>query len=118
MQEGSENGGKKEVVAKRVRLTRREKEQKIVELYEAGYSYKEICKALRVAPKTIARVLREAEIGDKRPEIEERLSDLESRVRKLEGDLKELERRIVKLSSRLDEVVKAVKRLYREAIFV
>ena len=44
MQEGNE--------VKRVRMSRREKERKIVEMYEAGYSYKEICETLRVAPKT------------------------------------------------------------------
>jgi len=107
-----------EVVVGKARMSRKEKAERIVEMYEAGYSYKEICEALRVAPKTIAKVLREAEEGSKRPEIEECLRDLESRVQKLEGDLKELERKIVKLSGRLDDVVKALKRLYREAVFV
>jgi len=59
------------ISGERVRRTRKEKAERIVEMYNAGYTYKEICEALRVAPKTIARVLREAEIGDMRSEIEE-----------------------------------------------
>ena len=106
------------MVVGKARMSRKEKAEKIVEMYESGYSYKEICEALRVAPKTIAKVLKEAEEGSKRPEIEECLRDLECRVSKLEGDLRELERRIVKLSGRLDDAVKALKRLYREAVFV
>ena len=118
MREGSENGGKVEVVVERVRLTRREKAKRLVEMYEAGYSYKEICEALRVAPKTIARVLREAEIGDMRPEIEERLRNLEGRIQKLEDGMKELKRMFLKRGIRISELEEAVKRLHNEAIFI
>ena len=118
MQEGSENGGNREVMVERVRLTRREKAKRIVEMYEAGYSYKEICEALRVAPKTIARVLREAEIGDMRPEIEERLRNLEERVQKLENGMKELKRMLLRRDIRISELEEAVNRLHNEAIFI
>ena len=99
-----------EVVVGKARMSRKEKAKKIVEMYEAGYSYKEICEALRVSPKTIAKVLREAEEANERSGIEERLSDFElylknlevrvkrleggeSRVLKLEKDLKRMEQR-------------------------
>jgi len=102
----------------KVRLTRKEKAERIVEMYNAGYTYKEICEALRVAPKTIARVLREAEIGDMRPEIEERLKNLEERVQKLESEMKELKEEMVKKDMRIDKLVRAVKQLYQKAVLI
>ena len=102
----------------KVRLTRKEKAERIVEMYNAGYTYKEICEALRVAPKTIARVLREAEIGDMRPEIEERLRNLEERVEKLESDVKELKQEMLKKDMRINKLVRAVKQLYQKGVFI
>jgi len=124
-----------EVVVGKVRMSRKEKAERIVEMYEAGYSYKEICKALRVAPKTVAKVLREAEEVSERSEIEERLSDFElylknlevrvkrleegeSRVLKLEKDLKRMEQRYEKMKDKLKEVIRAVNNLYGGVSFV
>jgi len=104
--------------SKRLRLTRKEKAERIVEMYNAGYTYKEICEALRVAPKTIARVLREAEIGDMRPEIEERLKNLEERVQKLESDMKELKQEMLEKDMRINKLVRAVKQLYQKAVII
>ena len=73
----------------KVRMTRREKEQMIVQLYEDGYSYKEICHLLRVSPKTITKVLEEAE-RSKQFEIYERLDNLEERIETVERALKAL----------------------------
>jgi len=78
-----------------VRLSRREKERKILEMWESGHSYKEICQALRVSPKTVAKVLHREEEGegeDIERLIEERvnerlnecLGDIEKRLAKLE----------------------------------
>ena len=47
-----------------VRLSRKEKERRILELWRSGHSYKEICSALRVSSKTVAKVIREAEEGE------------------------------------------------------
>jgi len=47
-----------------VRLSRKEKERRILELWRSGHSYKEICSALRVSSKTVAKVLRKAEEGE------------------------------------------------------
>ena len=47
-----------------VRLSRKEKERRILELWRSGRSYKEICSALRVSSKTVAKVLRKAEEGE------------------------------------------------------
>ncbi|RLG94806.1 hypothetical protein DRO29_06235 [Candidatus Bathyarchaeota archaeon] len=102
----------------KVRLTRKEKAERIVEMYNAGYTYKEICEVLRVAPKTIARVLREAEIGDMRPEIEERLKRMEERVQKLESDVKELKQEMLKKDMRIEKLVRAVKQLYQKAVLI
>ena len=117
-----------EVVVGKARMSRKEKAERIVEMYEAGYSYKEICEALRVAPQTIAKVLREAEEGSKRPEIGECLRDLESRVKrleegesrvlKLEKDLKRMEQRYEKMKDKLKEVIRAVNNLYGGVSFV
>ena len=104
--------------SKRLKLTRKEKAERIVEMYNAGYTYKEICEVLRVAPKTIARVLREAEIGDMRPEIEERLRNLEERVEKLESDVKELKQEMLKKDMRINKLVRAVKQLYQKGVFI
>ena len=104
--------------SKRLKLTRKEKAERIVEMYNAGYTYKEICEALRVAPKTIARVLREAEIGDMRPEIEERLKRMEERVQKLESDVKELKQEMLKKDMRIEKLVRAVKQLYQKAVLI
>lgn len=82
MMEKMENIGK-------VRMTRREKEQMIVQLYEDGYSYKEICHLLRVSPKTVAKVLNEAD-ASKQFEIYERLDNLEERIETVERALKAL----------------------------
>jgi len=114
--ERGERGERKKSV--KVRLTRKEKAERIVEMYNAGYTYKEICEALRVAPKTIARVLREAEIGDMRPEIEERLKNLEERVERLESDVKELKEEMVKKDMRIGKLVRAVKQLYQKAVLI
>ena len=73
----------------RIRMTKREKEQMIVQLYEDGYSYKEICQLLRVSPKTITKVLDEAE-RSKQFEIYERLDNLEERIETVERALKAL----------------------------
>jgi len=102
----------------KVRLTRKEKAERIVEMYNAGYTYKEICEALRVAPKTIARVLREAEVGDMRPEIEERLKNLEKRVQKLESEMKELKEEMMEKDVRIGKLVRAVKQLYQKAVLM
>ena len=59
------------------RRTLKEKSEKILEMYEAGYTYKEICEALRVAPKTIAKVLREGKLKDSYEVIDSRLRDFE-----------------------------------------
>ena len=124
-----------EVVVGKARMSRKEKAKKIVEMYEAGYSYKEICEALRVSPKTIAKVLREAEEANERSGIEERLSDfelhlknLEVRVKRLEGgegrvlklekDLKRMEQRYEKMKDKLKEVIRAVNDLYGGVSFV
>jgi len=124
-----------EVVVGKARMSRKEKAEKIVEMYESGYSYKEICEALRVAPKTIAKVLREAEEASERSEIEERLSDFElylknlevrvkrleegeSRVLKLEKDLKRMEQRYEKMKDKLKEVIRAANDLYGGVSFV
>jgi len=104
--------------SERLRLTRKEKAERIVEMYNAGYTYKEICEALRVAPKTIARVLREAEVGDMRPEIEERLKRMEERVEKLESEMKELKQEMLKKDMRIDKLVRAVKQLYQKAVLI
>ena len=104
--------------SKRLKLTRKEKAERIVEMYNAGYTYKEICEVLRVAPKTIARVLREAEIGDMRPEIEERLKRMEERVQKLESDVKELKQEMLKKDMRIEKLVRAVKQLYQKAVLI
>mgnify|MGYP000692795272 CR=1 FL=1 len=111
-----ERGERKKSV--KVRLTRKEKAERIVEMYNAGYTYKEICEALRVAPKTIARVLREAEVGDMRPEIEERLKNLEERVEKLESEMKELKQQMLKKDMRIDKLVRVVKQLYQKAVLI
>ena len=111
-----ERGERKKSV--KVKLTRKEKAERIVEMYNAGYTYKEICEVLRVAPKTIARVLREAEIGDMRPEIEERLKNLEERVERLESDVKELKEEMVKKDMRIGKLVRAVKQLYQKAVLI
>ena len=73
----------------RIRMTKREKEQMIVQLYEDGYSYKEICQLLRVSPKTITKVLDEAE-RSKQFEIYEKLDNLEERIETVERALKAL----------------------------
>ena len=104
--------------SERLRLTRKEKAERIVEMYNAGYTYKEICEALRVAPKTIARVLREAEVGDMRPEIEERLKRMEERVERLESEMKELKQEMLKKDMRIDKLVRAVKQLYQKAVLI
>jgi len=104
--------------SKVLRLTRKEKAERIVEMYNAGYTYKEICEALRVAPKTIARVLREAEIGDMRPEIEERLKRMEERVERLESDVKELKQQMLEKDMRINKLVRAVKQLYQKAVLI
>lgn len=119
MREGIESLGVR-IEEGRIRMSRKEKAERIVEMYEAGYSYKEICEALRVAPKTIAKVLREAESGDKFSEFEGRLRDLEGRLSKLEEEgvkrgeinerlsnledyLRDLEVRVERLEKRLEE---------------
>lgn len=48
----------------RKRMTLKEKSEKILEMYEAGSTYKEIYEVLRVAPKTIAKILREGKLKD------------------------------------------------------
>ena len=53
-----------------VRLSRREKERRILEMWESGHSYKEICSALRVSPKMVAKVLRKVEEGEEVEDIE------------------------------------------------
>jgi len=92
MMEKMENIGK-------VRMTRREKEQMIVQLYEDGYSYKEICHLLRVSPKTITKVLEEAETS-KQFEIYERLDNLEERIETVERALKALILAIQRISNK------------------
>ena len=83
----------------RIRMTKREKEQMIVQLYEDGYSYKEICHLLRVSPKTITKVLEEAE-RYKQFEIYERLDDLEERIETVERALKTLILAIQRISNK------------------
>lgn len=77
-----------------------EKKHLILEMYKAGRTYKEICEELW--PKTVAKVLREAEEGEDvdfkfkvmvevsqiecyLADFSKRLSDLEDRIRELEG---------------------------------
>jgi len=83
----------------RIRMTKREKEQMIVQLYEDGYSYKEICQLLRVSPKTITKVLDEAE-RSKQFEIYERLDNLEERIETVERALKALILAIQRISNK------------------
>jgi len=78
-----------------IRLSRREKERKILEMWENGHSYKEICSALRVSPKTVSKVLRKMEEGEEVADIE-RL--IEERVKEVLNErLGAIEERLVKL---------------------
>lgn len=83
----------------RLRMTKREKEEMIVQLYEDGYSYKEICQLLRVSPKTITKVLNEAE-ASKQFEIYEKLDNLEERIETVERALKALILAIQRISNK------------------
>ena len=71
MQEGINVNGQ------RKRMTLKEKSEKILEMYEAGSTYKEIYEVLRVAPKTIAKILREGKLKDNYEVIDSRLRDFE-----------------------------------------
>jgi len=75
---------------KKVRLTRKEKEKLVIELYEQGYTYREIAKILRISVRDISRILRREERKDEIDEIKERLNKLEEVVKKIEEGIKKL----------------------------
>ena len=119
-----------------VKLTRKEKERKILEMWRSGHTYREICSALHVSPKTVAKVLRkvdeveeyERSIESKKEDIERLLKDV-SKLKELyerlferleiisqsfDGRLSNVEVRSYNLSkwrSEVDEVLKEVHRL-------
>jgi len=67
-------------------LSRREKEEKVKELYEQGYTYREIAKMLRISIRDISRILKE-EKRDEMGEIKERISEIESRIDRIEKQM-------------------------------
>jgi len=95
-----------------VRLTRKEKERKILEMWRSGHTYREICSALHVSPKTVAKVLRKFEeveeyersIESKREEIERLLKDVSKLKELYERLFKRLEIISQSFDGRLDVV--------------
>ena len=89
----------------RVILSPAEKERRILEMYLAGHSYKEICEALRVSPKTIVKVLRRASEGEAEDRIEEKIeSHLGERLEEIKGVLGKHSEDIEKLFEKWDQV--------------
>jgi len=98
-----------------------EKKRLILEMYKSGRTYKEICEELRVSPKTVAKVLREAEEGEdvdfkskvkaKFSQIECYLDDFNKRLSEMEGRLSELEREFEGIKPLLKEVFGRVEKL-------
>lgn len=91
----------------RVILSPAEKERRILEMYLAGHSYKEICEALRVSPKTIVKVLRRASEDEAEAEdrIEEKIeSHLGERLEEIKGVLGKHSEDIEKLFEKWDRV--------------
>ena len=78
-----------------VRLSRKEKERKILEMWRSGHTYKEICSALRVSSKTVAKVIRKVEEAEEEREPQARKEDIE-RLLKDVSKLKELYERLFK----------------------
>ena len=78
-----------------VRLTRKEKERKILEMWRSGHTYKEICSALHVSTKTVSKVIRKAEEAEEEREPQARKEDIE-RLLKDVSKLKELYERLFK----------------------
>ena len=81
-----------------VRLSRKEKERKILEMWRSGHTYKEICEALRVSSKTVAKVIRKAEEAEEEREPQARKEDIE-RLLKEQARLRDM---IERLSERLE----------------
>jgi len=78
-----------------VRLTRKEKERKILEMWRSGHTYKEICNALHVSTKTVAKVIRKVEEAEEERELQARKEDIE-RLLKDVSKLRELYERLFK----------------------
>ena len=78
-----------------VRLSRKEKERKILEMWRSGHTYKEICSALHVSTKTVAKVIRKVEEAEEEREPQARKEDIE-RLLKDVSKLKELYERLFK----------------------
>jgi len=62
------------------RLTRKQKEELVKELYEQGYTYREIAKKLRISVRDISQILKGVTRKDEIDEIKERLQKLEERI--------------------------------------
>jgi len=90
--------------SKVVRLSRKEKERKILEMWRSGRSYKEICSALRVSSKTVAKVIRQAGLKVKGEEAEEEREPQAKRedVERLFNEVRRLRDMIERLSERLE----------------
>ena len=78
-----------------VRLSRKEKERKILEMWRSGHTYKEICSALHVSTKTVAKVIRKVEEAEEERELQARKEDIE-RLLKDVSKLRELYERLFK----------------------
>jgi len=86
-----------------VRLSRKEKERKILELWRSGRTYKEICEALRVSSKTVAKVIRKAEEAEEEREEREPQAKKED-IERLFKEVARLRDLIERLSERLEVI--------------
>ena len=84
-----------------VRLSRKEKERKILEMWRSGRTYKEICEALRVSSKTVAKVIRKAEEAEEEREEREPQARKED-IERLFNEVRRLRDLIERLSERLE----------------
>ena len=94
-----------------VRLSRKEKERKILEMWRSGRTYKEICEALRVSSKTVAKVIRKAEEAEEEREPQARKEDIErlfNEVRRLRDLIERLSERLETFSQSFDGRLKNV----------
>jgi len=100
--------GKQGNMGSEVRLSRSEKERKILEMWESGHSYREICQALRVSTKTVAKVLRKVGKGEDF-DIERFIDD---RVKERLNEFLDLsERSRERLNERFDEIENRLRKL-------
>jgi len=89
--------------SKVVRLSRKAKERKILELWRSGRSYKEICEALHVSSKTVAKVIRRAKAEEAEEEREEREPQAKREdIERLFNEVRRLRDTIERLSERLE----------------